>query len=529
MIPFSGFMQAVTGAAPAFGSKTIGNGNSMHGLPDTGDAISLSDGTAGSFLEWVQKLMDSSATAETDGKSVFGLQNTGHESDMPAFEQLQAMIAEAMDQAPVVQNVSKTLNAESLDNGQNPVSPGIALPVLQEMTAPKENSSSVEQAIPSANGQPLQTNVSGIHPQTGQGDENPSKENPLNLDINENTQKRTIEPAPTHQHPIAGQTKVPESIATALVDKNKASSGDPTANFQGKEKQIQTRRIELADVNENDLQKGQTSDSAKSTVPEPTKSHLSSQDTAKAMAAGLSTKTASSGDDTANFQGKDKHSQTQRIKLADVNENDLQKGQTSDSAKSTVPELNKTLPSFQDTAKAVALDPSTKPADKQTAGQAAASTRTEESVAKTFQTTVMDQIVDKAAIRSIHGRTEIRIRLKPEFLGNVQMNIATDKEQLMVRIVTDQPVVKDIIETHLHHLKAELQNQGLTIDKFEVMVNPDADQQHSREPFAQMFKNNSFQNGRRQPHEQNPETLNRDGGNESNDDQPKRDGVNYFA
>ena len=141
----------------------------------------------------------------------------------------------------------------------------------------------------------------------------------------------------------------------------------------------------------------------------------------------------------------------------------------------------------------------------------------------------MDQIVDKAALRSIHGRSEIQIRLKPEFLGNVQMNIATDKEQLVVRIMTDRPMVKEIIETHLHHLKTELQSQGLTIDKFEVMVNPDADQQHSREQFAQMFKHHSSQNGRRQPNGREPEALNRGSGNDSDDDQANREGVNYFA
>jgi flagellar hook-length control protein FliK len=156
-------------------------------------------------------------------------------------------------------------------------------------------------------------------------------------------------------------------------------------------------------------------------------------------------------------------------------------------------------------------------------------TRTEDSAAKTFQTTVMDQIVDKAAMRSIHGRSEIQIRLKPEFLGNVQMNIAADKEQLVVRILTDRPMVKEIIETHLHQLRTELQNHGLTIDKFEVMVNPDAEQQNSRDQFAQMFKHHSSQNGRRQPHEQEPETLSRDGSKNPDDDQPNRDGVNYFA
>ena len=228
-------------------------------------------------------------------------------------------------------------------------------------------------------------------------------------------------------------------------------------------------------------------------------------------------------------RGKDPHHSSQRIELADVSEEEWQKGQPTESAKNAAAEQNKPHPAFQDTAKAMAGEQPTTMAVKPAAGQAAASTRTENTAVKTFQTTVMDQIVDKAAMRSIHGRSEIQIRLKPEFLGNVQMNIAADKEQLVVRVMTDRPVVKEIIETHLHQLKTELQNQGLTIDKFEVLVNPDGNQQHGREQFAGMFKHHFSQNGRRQQPERDPETLNQDGGNSPDVAQPKRDGVNYFA
>jgi flagellar hook-length control protein FliK len=143
----------------------------------------------------------------------------------------------------------------------------------------------------------------------------------------------------------------------------------------------------------------------------------------------------------------------------------------------------------------------------------------------------MDQIVDKANLRSVQGRSEIQIRLKPDFLGNVQMNIVADKEQLVVRMVTDQPVVKEIVEANLHHLRTELQHQGLTIDRFEVVVNPDTDPQQNREQFSQMFKNPSYQNGRRQGSDPQPETNDRKNGT-LEDDPPadaETDGVNYFA
>jgi flagellar hook-length control protein FliK len=213
-----------------------------------------------------------------------------------------------------------------------------------------------------------------------------------------------------------------------------------------------------------------------------------------------------------------------RNQSADAGEKELPKGTTSsDPVKMASPEQNRFSDTIQDATRTMN--------EKSNAIQTAPSERAEASAAQRFQTTVMDQIVDKANLRSVQGRSEIQIRLKPDFLGNVQMNIAADKEQVVVRMITDHPVVKEVVEANLHHLKTELQHQGLTIDRFEVTVNPDAGQQQNREQFAQMFKNPSFQNGRRQDSDQEPETKHRENGNRENDHpaDAKTDVVNYFA
>lgn len=185
--------------------------------------------------------------------------------------------------------------------------------------------------------------------------------------------------------------------------------------------------------------------------------------------------------------------------------------------------------SSQDNDKGMAAGQQLKVADSPTASGTNDVTNTNTESTKAFQTTVMDQIVSKAAIRSIQGRNEIQIRLKPDFLGNVQMNVAGDKDQMVVRILTDQPVVKDIIETHLHQLKADLQNQGLTIDRFDVMVKTDADHQPSRDAFAQNMNQHSSQNGKRQPQERNSENHNQGNDKKQKDAYSERRGVNYFA
>ena len=149
--------------------------------------------------------------------------------------------------------------------------------------------------------------------------------------------------------------------------------------------------------------------------------------------------------------------------------------------------------------------------------------------AGTFQTTVMDQIVEKISLRSFQGRSEMQIRLKPDFLGNVQMHIAADKEQLVVRMVTDQTMVKEIVESNLHQLKSELQNQGLAIDRFDITVKPDAEQHPNRDQFAQMSKQNPSQNQERRGRNPDSDADPQDRGSQTREEQPDGEGVNYFA
>ena len=515
-------MQSINGPTPGVGEKTDNNGRTaVHGLAKKDNAILLSDDAARSFLEWVQKAMNNTGAMVAEGEGGFNFQPDDLASDPPTLDQLQALIADAMGQSSTNPTVSHPLDAESFGNGHTQLPQGIIAAIIAyhesryhadnptqevlvdvpEMMAAEENTPEVGQIKPVADEKTSQTAVAGFPTQTGQADESPIKVNPLDRVITEDTPKAGSEKDQAHflLKPVIpdgddGKTNHSRTIQERLP----SGLGIP-------EKPVGPAIPQSPNI------AGQNRD------PESIAALISDQ------------KTASTSDEAANFQGKEKHTPAQRVELADINEEELQQGQSSDPVKSTVSEQGRSQPSFQDTAKALSGDQSTNMAPKSITGQAAASPKPEEPASKTFQASVMDQIVDKAALRSIHGRSEIQIRLKPEFLGNVQMNIATDKEQLVVRIMTDRPMVKEIIETHLHHLKTELQSQGLTIDKFEVMVNPDADQQHSREQFAQMFKHHSSQNGRRQPNGREPEALNRGSGNDSDDDQANRDGVNYFA
>ena len=100
-----------------------------------------------------------------------------------------------------------------------------------------------------------------------------------------------------------------------------------------------------------------------------------------------------------------------------------------------------------------------------------------EMVQKKFRTQTLDQIVQKAALQLKNGQNEVQINLKPDFLGQIRMQIITDSQQVTVRILAEFPAVKELIETNAHQLRSELQSHGLDIDELEVSVSQHPDRQ----------------------------------------------------
>ena len=100
---------------------------------------------------------------------------------------------------------------------------------------------------------------------------------------------------------------------------------------------------------------------------------------------------------------------------------------------------------------------------------------------KSAQADTLRQIVNKAALNVGSGRSEFKIDLKPEALGHLKMQILTENNQVTVRILAENPLVKDMIESNLGQLKANFQNQGLEIEKFDVSVAQDSNKNGTRD------------------------------------------------
>ena len=97
-----------------------------------------------------------------------------------------------------------------------------------------------------------------------------------------------------------------------------------------------------------------------------------------------------------------------------------------------------------------------------------------EATQRSLMSQTLNQIVQKAVHSLNNGQHEVRIELKPDFLGPIRMQILTESQQVAVRIVAEVPLVKEILENNLNQLKAELQAQGLKVDELEVSVAHDS-------------------------------------------------------
>jgi len=89
---------------------------------------------------------------------------------------------------------------------------------------------------------------------------------------------------------------------------------------------------------------------------------------------------------------------------------------------------------------------------------------------RVFEQSVVNQVSENlnAAIKS--GVTEVRIQLRPETLGEVQLKIRVEGDIVTARIQVESQQVKHIVESNLQNLKDSLSQQHLQAGSLEVSV-----------------------------------------------------------
>ena len=127
---------------------------------------------------------------------------------------------------------------------------------------------------------------------------------------------------------------------------------------------------------------------------------------------------------------------------------------------------------------------------------------------------VIRQIVQHMNYRQIGTRSQMVVQLKPESLGRLRMQIETSNQQVTVKMISSSNSAKEIIEQQLHTLKQELKGHGLEVQKIDVTVQSDSDQQRNGHPsgtFHQNAQQKEYHNKRQQMSQQGNRSIKNNG------------------
>ncbi len=85
------------------------------------------------------------------------------------------------------------------------------------------------------------------------------------------------------------------------------------------------------------------------------------------------------------------------------------------------------------------------------------------------------QIADRIQSQLQSGQGEVRIQLKPEHLGNLEIKAENGAGGIVARITAESSSVKQYLESNIHTLQQSLQEQGLKVDRIDVVLQPSLD------------------------------------------------------
>lgn len=105
---------------------------------------------------------------------------------------------------------------------------------------------------------------------------------------------------------------------------------------------------------------------------------------------------------------------------------------------------------------------------------------------------IMDQIEDGTAKMLKQGPGRIVIKLEPPNLGTLNVDVKVHNDMVRLVLIADNHDVKQVLHSNLDQLKTALQNQGLNMDRFDVLVQ----QKSSENPGFHQWGGALFEDGR---------------------------------
>jgi len=84
---------------------------------------------------------------------------------------------------------------------------------------------------------------------------------------------------------------------------------------------------------------------------------------------------------------------------------------------------------------------------------------------------IFEKIVQKAKVTLMDNKSEIVIKLKPEFLGKMTMKLELSGNKLSGKIMVDNKFTQKLFVENFHQLKVAFQDMGLSVENFDIGLN----------------------------------------------------------
>ncbi len=116
-------------------------------------------------------------------------------------------------------------------------------------------------------------------------------------------------------------------------------------------------------------------------------------------------------------------------------------------------------------------------------GVASKSTSIAVSLPENFARDVVVKIADELRLHVAGGTSEVRVRLKPEHLGELSLKITIHEGELTARMDVSVPAVKAALDAQLPQLREALASRGIEIRRFDVVADGQGNAQHEQRRF----------------------------------------------
>lgn len=93
---------------------------------------------------------------------------------------------------------------------------------------------------------------------------------------------------------------------------------------------------------------------------------------------------------------------------------------------------------------------------------------------------IMKQTANQIALSVDEGKSQIKIILKPELLGEVHVKVTMEEGKISTQLDVQQPQVKSLIEANIPMLRSALTEKGLTLDKIDIYTTLNSSAEHSQ-------------------------------------------------